>query len=59
MIVAKIGEIIQTKYKVLALLGRGVFSNVFRVLDVTDGSLLALKIMRKNELMYDIYSLQL
>ncbi|KAL2758938.1 hypothetical protein ACRALDRAFT_2040979 [Sodiomyces alcalophilus JCM 7366] len=45
----RIGEIMNGRYQVQSLLGRGMFSGVARTLDITTKKLVAVKIMRNND----------
>lgn len=45
----RIGEVLNGRYQVQATLGRGMFSGVVRVLDITTKEVLAIKIMRNND----------
>lgn len=46
-----LGELLEGRYAVQANLGKGMFSNVLRALDVTTNELVAIKIIRNNETM--------
>ncbi|KAG1148219.1 hypothetical protein G6F37_002971 [Rhizopus arrhizus] len=48
----RIGEILDGRYKVLANLGRGVFSSVVRAKDQNTDEEVAIKLIRSNETMY-------
>lgn len=49
---AKIGEIMENRYLVVEdMCGKGVFSNVVKAKDQTDGLLVAVKVMRCNDMM--------
>ena len=45
----RVGEILNGRYQVQAALGRGMFSGVFRAVDITSKELVAIKIMRNND----------
>ena len=45
----RIGEILNGRYQVQSTLGRGMFSNVVRAVDVTNKKHIAIKIMRNND----------
>lgn len=49
----RIGDVINNRYTIKNILGQGVFANVVRAQDNTDGNdYVAIKIIRNNELMY-------
>ena len=49
----RISELLDGRYKVSSTMGKGVFSNVCRAVDVTDNNQeVAIKIIRSNETMY-------
>jgi len=49
---AKIGEVMMERYEVTEdFVGKGVFSNVCKAKDKTDGSMVAIKVMRCNDMM--------
>ncbi|ROT34785.1 kinase-like protein [Sodiomyces alkalinus F11] len=45
----RIGEVMNGRYQVQSMLGRGMFSGVARALDITTKKLVAIKIMRNND----------
>ena len=45
----RIGEVLGGRYQVQAALGKGMFSNVVRAIDITTKKLVAIKIMRNND----------
>lgn len=45
----RIGEVLNGRYQVQSTLGRGMFSNVVRAVDVTTKKAIAIKIMRNND----------
>ena len=47
----KLGEIINQKYKVIGLCGKGIFSSVVKVVDITSNIGYALKIIRNIDIM--------
>ena len=47
-----IGELLDGRYHVQASLGKGMFSGVVRATDNNTGKLVAIKIIRNNEIMY-------
>ncbi|CBX53319.1 Serine/threonine-protein kinase PRP4 homolog [Caenorhabditis elegans] len=48
----RIGELLDTRYRVVGFTGAGVFGNVCRCNDQTKGNTVAVKIIRNNEVMY-------
>lgn len=49
----RVGDVISNRYTIKSILGQGVFANVVRAQDNTDGNdYVAIKIIRNNELMY-------
>lgn len=48
---ARPGEVIESRYKVLGVVGRGVFSSVLRAKHVDSGELVAVKMIRNNDTM--------
>lgn len=49
----RIGDVINNRYTIKSILGQGVFANVVRAQDNTEGNdYVAIKIIRNNELMY-------
>ena len=49
-----IGETLESRYTVFGFTGQGVFSNVVRARDTqNNGTLVAIKIIRNNEIMYE------
>ena len=49
--IPKVGEIIQDKYKIVGLCGKGIFSSVVKVVDITSNIGYALKIIRNIDIM--------
>lgn len=49
--IPKIGELIQNKYKIVGLCGKGIFSSVVKVVDITSNIGYALKIIRNIDIM--------
>lgn len=47
-----IGEVINKKYTIKGTLGQGVFANVVRAQDNQENNVVAIKVIRNNELMY-------
>ena len=47
-----IGELLDKQFEVKEKLGKGVFSNVVRAINIQTGGLVAIKIIRNNETMY-------
>ncbi|KAG9253443.1 kinase-like domain-containing protein [Emericellopsis atlantica] len=45
----RVGEILSGRYQVQATLGKGMFSNVLRAVDITTKKLVAIKVMRNND----------
>jgi serine/threonine-protein kinase PRP4 len=50
-----LGEMLEGRYHVQANLGKGMFSGVVRALDSKDKKLVAIKIIRSNETMYESF----
>jgi serine/threonine-protein kinase PRP4 len=48
-----VGEVIDKRYSVQHMLGKGVFSSVVRAIDTKTNTPVAIKIIRNNEMMYD------
>lgn len=48
----RIGEVLDTRYRVVGFTGAGVFGNVCRCTDQTKNNTVAVKIIRNNEIMY-------
>lgn len=49
----RLGELMDKRYQVQQTLGKGTFSNVVRAIDIQTGKLLAIKIIRRNDIMRD------
>jgi serine/threonine-protein kinase PRP4 len=53
----RVGELINGRYRVVGIHGKGVYSTVVKALDIQDNNLeVAVKISRNNETMYVVRS---
>lgn len=54
-VVVRTGEVIDGRYYVLGLLGKGVFSNVLKARDLQDNNTeVAIKVIRSNDIMLEL-----
>jgi serine/threonine-protein kinase PRP4 len=47
-----VGEVLDSRYKVVSLLGSGMFSTVVKAMDLKDDRAVAIKIIRNKDLLY-------